>query len=314
MNAAPPAAAAAVIILNWNNCHATLACLESVSALNYRTTNVILVDNGSTDDSLSRISRRFPSVQIVETGENLGYAGGNNVGLRRAIEAGAEWILVLNNDVTLAPDCLSQLVAAAEARPMGGAFGPLIYQADTQQEIQAAGGFFTDGLRYTWRGMGETETGQFDRLCPVDLLPGSALLLSRDVLKTVGLFDERFFLYREDVDLCIRISDAGYGLYLVPSARVWHERPGLGTHVRPHVVYYMARNSLLLAQKHHMPLESLRFLWQDLTAWTLWKLSPRWRGMARQAAARADGVRDFFLGRFGRSAKWAPDHRSSSHD
>lgn len=296
----------AIIILNWNNAPDTIECLKSVGRLDYPNYCVLVVDNGSRDTSVALITTHFPQVEILRNSQNLGYAGGNNVGIRRALHMGAEWVLILNNDAIVARDCLIELVQATRCFPRGGALGPVVYQADSLDEIQAAGGHFSSGLKYSWHGGGETSTGLFGRVHEVDLLPGCALLLSRRALEQVGLFDERFFMYREDIDLCLRLSTAGYGLYLVPSAHVWHRRPSLGKQIPPHVVYYMTRNSLLLVNKLGQPAEMLRFLWQDITAYILWKLSPRWQGMQPQAAARLDGVKDYLLGRLGRSDKWSP--------
>lgn len=296
-----------IIVLNWNNASDTVSCLESLERSDKVPYKPVVVDNGSGDESAQIIRARYPNVDMIENTHNLGYAAGNNVGIRYALQAGAEWILLLNNDVIVAADFLTELVYAAQDLSEVGALGPLVYHSDSQDEIQAAGGFFLNGFEYRWQRTGELDTGQFDgKLYSVDLLPGCALLLSREVLEKVGLLDERFFMYREDIDLCLRVAAADYGLYLVPAAHVWHRRPGVQKSVPPYIVYYMARNSLLLARKHRRPLQALRFLWQDLTAWTLWKVSPRWKGMEQQAAARADGVKDFFLGRFGRSDRWTP--------
>lgn len=295
----------AIVILNWNNAPDTLKCLRSVTQLDYPEHLTLVVDNGSTNDSVQVISEHFPHLVLCKIGQNLGYTGGNNAGIRQAIVAGAEWVFVLNNDVTLAPNALTELMLAAECLPNVGAVGPLVLNADCPQEIQAAGGYFLSGLRYEWRDRGRTDIAGIDGARPADVLPGCALLLSAQALQQTGLFDERFFMYREDIDLCLRLSTQGYGMYMVPKAHLWHRRPGTGAVVAPHVVYYMARNSLLLARKHR-PAESIRFLAQDFTACLLWGVRRRWSGMRRHALARADGVKDYFLGRFGRSAKWSP--------
>src|SRR5215470_14085112 len=98
----------AVVVLNWNGCNETLACLESLIKLSYPPCDLIVVDNGSTDNSVAAVRSKYPNVEVIQTGKNLGYAGGNNVGIRRALEKGAQYILILNNDTRVSPDAISR--------------------------------------------------------------------------------------------------------------------------------------------------------------------------------------------------------------
>src|SRR5436190_7401977 len=121
----------AVIVLNWNGRDDTLACLESLAGLNYDNFQVMVVDNGSTDGSVGAIRPRFPGVEIIETGRNLGFAEGNNVGIRLALDRGMDYVFLLNNDTVVDPSLLSELVAAAERCPEGGIFGAqILYHSD----------------------------------------------------------------------------------------------------------------------------------------------------------------------------------------
>jgi len=129
-----------IIVLNWNGGQDTLACLESLAQLDYPEFGVLVVDNGSTDGSLQAVQERFPEIPIIETGENLGYAGGSNVGLRWALDHGADYALLLNNDTVVAPDFLRLLVEAVGADPRIGIAGPTICYYDRPEVIWSAGG------------------------------------------------------------------------------------------------------------------------------------------------------------------------------
>ncbi len=129
-----------VILLNWHGWRDTIVCLDSMAKIDYQNAHTLVVDNGSTDDSVARIHDAHPEVSIIETGRNLGFSGGCNVGVRRALEEGADYIWLLNNDTTVDPQALSAMVSLAEADPMVGAVGSVLYYLDNPKDIQAWGG------------------------------------------------------------------------------------------------------------------------------------------------------------------------------
>jgi GT2 family glycosyltransferase len=207
-----------VIVLNWNGWTDTSSCLSSLEHLNYPNYQVIVVDNGSTDDSASRLRRQFPALELIETGKNLGFAGGCNVGIRRALDQGADFIWLLNNDTTVDPGALQALVDNARENPRIGAVGSAIYFMDQPQRIQAWGG----GYINLWLG----RSGHFlkrisDR--QIQFLTGASLLLSRPALQAVGMLDEGFFMYWEDADFCFRLRRAGWQLAVAGRSIVWHK-------------------------------------------------------------------------------------------
>lgn len=284
----------AVVILNWNRPIDTLKCIDSVCHAD-AAANVIVVDNGSSDDSAAQIRAAYPQVTLIETGCNLGYAEGNNTGIRHALARGAEYIFVINNDAFAAPDTLDCLSAAAEAHPDGAFFGPVIYDDEAPQRVQSAG----VELDILWRS--HPRTGNLPaQPQPVSCLSGAALLLRASALAKIGLLDPKFFLYREDIDWCLRARRSGFRLYLVPAAHAWHRAHAVRAQDLPRITYYMTRNSLLLVQKHQGGL--LRFLLLAirfaLTALS-WTVRPRWRHKRAERDALLRGVFDFFRGRFG---------------
>jgi GT2 family glycosyltransferase len=289
------------VVLNTNRRVETLACLDSVERLAPARCQVVVLDNASTDGSVESIAEAFPEIEVHRLSTNRGYAGNNNVGIDLAISRGADWILLLNEDVVLAPDCLSELLAVAASEPSIGAVGPTVYHADEPAVIQSAGGRLDRQWAARHRGQGERERGQFTEPCSVDWLSGCALMLRRTALDEVGRLDERFFYYWEEVDLCLRISATGRSIVQVPSARVWHSGVRRGGRPGADVTYYSTRNQLLLLAKHRAPLGVKLATWTRIV-WTLatWPLPWARTTRADHPQAILRGALDFVRARYGR--------------
>src|SRR5262249_29207310 len=155
-------------VLNTNHREDTLQCLASLSQSTYRNHKILVLDNASKDGSVEAVRTLFPAVEIIQLPENHGYAGNNNVGIQAALAQSADWILVLNEDTTLAPDCLAQLVEAGESSPQIGIVGPLVYHYDEPDVIQSAGGRLGRGWESQHIGKNEADCGQFAEPHPVD--------------------------------------------------------------------------------------------------------------------------------------------------
>lgn len=213
------------IILNWNGCKLLGETLDSVQKMTYPDFEIIVVDNGSEDGSREMVATDYPGVILLENETNLGFGEGNNVGLKYALEHGADWIFLLNNDIAVAPELLSELMKVAHGGPKIGALGPTIYYFDDNDTLWFAGGqvnFWTGQIAH--RGIRKKDIGQYPSVENVDYLTGCALLLRAEALRLVGLFDPIYSpAYTEDVDLCQRIRRAGYDLRYVPAGKVWHK-------------------------------------------------------------------------------------------
>ena len=236
------------VVLNWNGGDDTLAALESLDGV-----ATICVDNGSADGSPERVAARFPAVELIRTGENLGFSGGNNVGIRRALERGADWVLLLNNDAVADAGLPAALARAAEARPDAGVLACKVYFAEPRDVLMYAGGRVNLRLGYWGRqeGFGERDDGRFDALRDVDRATGAAMAVSRPALERAGLLDEALFAYAEDADWCIRIRKAGYAVVFVPDAKVWHVgSASTGGLASPTSLYYETRNMIVVAERH----------------------------------------------------------------
>lgn len=293
----------AILVLNWNNPIDTLACLASVQALDYPNATTLVVDNGSTDDSVARIRSAFPTVTVLETGENLGYAGGNNVGLRAAMAADPKYVLVLNNDVTIAADALTLLVEAMEADACVGIAGPAVFYASPSDKV------FAIGSRISWRRASIEHlaegTPQKRPLHP-DFLVGCALCVRREVLDGVGLLDPAYYLNWEDVEWCVRIDRQGWAVRVVPEAKVWHGVSASIGKASPQNTYYMTRNALLFFSRNApgvwRVVSLLQILLRTLRTVAAWTIKPKYQSelFQRRRDANLLAVRDFLLGRFGR--------------
>ncbi len=291
-----------VIVLCYNGVALTLACLSSLGRLDYPYADLLVVDNGSSDDTPALVRAQFPKATVLEMGVNLGYAAGNNVGLRYALAHGYDYALLLNNDTEVAPNLVDALLAACAADPSIGVAGPKICYADRPQTLWSAGGAI-DWQRGVgrMRGLDAVDGRSFEQQADVDFVTGCALLVRREVLERVGLIDERFGMYFEEVEWCVRIGRAGWRIVYVPAGRVWHKIVPAQQEQSPRITYYMARNRLLFLRLTRAPLRAWLHaaLLQDLRTWLSWRIRRRWRGRAAQRAALGRAWRDFFLARFG---------------
>ena len=294
-----------IIILNWNGLADTLACLESLMHLDYTgDCEILVVDNGSTDGSPPIIRERFPGVTLIEVGENLGFTGGNNVGLQWALERGSDYALLLNNDTEVAPDFLRLLVKAAETDPQVGIAGPTIYYYEEPQTVWSAGGGIDWQRGTTWMvGLDERDTGQFGETPrEMDFVTGCALLVKRDVLQRVGLLDDRFFTYYEDTEWCVRARRAGFKIVHVPATKMWHKIPLDARENSETVYYYMIRNRLLFLGATGAGLRTWLYvlIGDYLRTWLSWTLLPKWRFKRPLRGIMVRAIADAGRGRWGR--------------
>jgi len=205
------------VIVNWNGREETLACLASLAASRRPPEQTIVVDNGSADGSVAAIKGAFPAVDVLALPRNHNFAGGANRGLRRALALGADYVWLLNNDVTVAEDALQQLLAAAEGANAGIA-GPRVRTPPADDELGAWWDFERGRILPAYAGRQAEAQGIVD----VDYVWGCAMLLRSDLLRRVGLLDERYVAYFEDADLCRRAQVAGYRVVATTEALVWH--------------------------------------------------------------------------------------------
>jgi hypothetical protein len=289
------------IVLNWNGKSDTLTCIESLQKQTHPTT-VICVDNGSGDDSAAAIRARFPAITLIETGANLGYAGGNNVGIRHALASDADFIFVLNNDITLEPNCIEVLVNECAAHPEIDAAAPKSVFSNEPHIIYFAGGHISADGHTHHIGYGDVNKPEYDVASPTEWITGCALFVRRETFERVGLFDERFFLLFEDSDWSLHARHAGCQLHYLPAARVRHAgSASFGGKRSPLYQYYRTRNSLLWIERH-FTFPKCIYLGARMIA-DSWRRSNRLSDpgpeRARMRSATVAGVRDYAMRRFG---------------
>jgi len=276
----------AAVVLSWNGREDTLACLRSLEG---EAVDVIVVDNASVDGTAEAIT----GAEVIRNDRNLGYAGGMNVGIRRALERGADAVLLLNNDVEVEPGAIGVLVAAAGA---AGAVCPLVVFADDPERIWYAGARFDPRRGYNGRQL----TRAIDTVAETERICGAAVLIPRQALDDVGMLDEELFAYVEDADWSLRARKAGLPLLVVPGSTVRHKvSASTGGEGSPNALYYSARNLLAVCERH-APLGTLGTWRRRLTAIGAF-LAQALAGSRRREGVRAvlEGWRDFRHGRFG---------------
>jgi GT2 family glycosyltransferase len=233
-----------IIILNYQRGADTLECLESVSHIDYPSYEIIVVDNASTDNSLSEIRKKYPRARIIENKRNLGFAEGNNVAIKAS---DSPYVLLLNDDVVVEKTILKDLVEAAETDPKTGIAGPMVLYFETPDRIWSAGGK-VNLFGYT----SHLGKGQRMQSCRspryVDYVIGCAILIKREVFNKIGLLDSEYFYYFEDTDYCFRARKAGYHSLYLPSPTCRHKTKSEWI-TNPIQAYYYMRNGCVFAKK-----------------------------------------------------------------
>lgn len=241
-----------VVVLSWNRREDTLGCLASIDAATYPELSVVCVDNGSSDGSADAVEASFPDVRVSRLAGNLGFAGGMNVGIRAALEAGADHVLTLNNDMVVEPGFVEPLVAAVAGDSRVAAACSQILFADPPHRIWYAGARFRARRGYHGRHLhyGCPPFGPETPPYPTDRACAGAMLVPRSVLERVGLFDESLFAYGEDVDWSLRARSEGIHVLVVPASVVWHKvSASSGGESSPATIYYDLRNGLVVAER-----------------------------------------------------------------
>lgn len=250
-----------IVLVNWNNYDDSAECLESLKRTTYPNFELVVVDNGSGGEDARLLRERFGDrIRLIENERNWGFAKGSNIGIRDALDRGADYVLLLNNDTLVPPGFLEPLVGILRASGEVGIAGGKIHCHEYPGLIWFAGG----GIDYRTgntpiRGSGEVDRGQFEEVVAVDWICSCFMFISREVLESVGMFDERFFFGWEDVDLCVRAARRGYKVLYVPGSKIWHK--GFGDVKRERLkglpLYYATRGHFIFMDKHFSRLELL---------------------------------------------------------
>ncbi|MBI4134119.1 MAG: glycosyltransferase family 2 protein [Candidatus Terrybacteria bacterium] len=310
----PPNEALWILILNWNGWRDTIECLKSLKTVRVSPEyqlRILVIDNGSTDASLRelrsfRTNTEGPSFEILETGANLGFAGGNNAGMRKAVVEGADWVLLLNNDTVVDRSFAAKLLSAGKEDSRIGLLNPkiLLFEAEApSRRIWFIGGKI-DWLRTRGGHMGyrKEDRGQYDTpsVQDSDYATGCCLLARAATIRDIGLLPEEYFVYHEDVAWSLTARKRGWRCAVVPAAVVWHKGAASSREHSASYIRYHVRNGLILVRHAGNPMQIMaayfltlpRALWQCVK----WVVFPRKR---LWASATLEGIRDAWLGRTG---------------
>jgi GT2 family glycosyltransferase len=293
-----------IVVLNWNGFKDTSELLESLSKIIYRNYRIIVVDNNSHQNESERLRNSYgKAIHIISCKENLGFAGGNNIGIKYSLQDNADYILLLNNDTIVQPDFLEILLRKFESDERAGIIAPRINYYDKPDNI------WTEGGKISWlRGSGfaycdklETQVELVDK--SVSFVSGCCMLIKAEVILKVGPFDENYFLYTEDTDLCLRTIRAGYKIYVVPQSKIFH-KVSSSTRTSHSILplYYVTRNRLYFAKKNfkYTYLLTVTYIFLAMTLKSfIWAAS----GNTNRINAVYKAFKDFFHGKMGKTER-----------
>lgn len=302
-----PEVSVAIILVNWNGLEYTEACLNSLRKVDFPNFKVVLVDNASTQDEGTKLKAFFPEIELIQNTKNLGFAGGNNVGIRWALENGFSHVCLLNNDTQVAPDFLEEMVLKFRQGKSLGVIQPMILFLHQPKEIWSAGGKWLSNLgRAITLGDREPLVNYRIKSPQIDWATGCCMMVSREALLKSGLLNEQYFIYFEDVEWSLRIRSHGFGIELAPKSIVYHEAGAASkkSHAEgvlsPKVFYYHVRNQFLLLRQHRAYLG----FGYHLARFFFWMLYFLGRRRFKKLKAVVKGIRDGFREKLQSPPEW----------
>jgi len=310
-----------LIILNWNGKADTLQCLKSLPQFQGET---IVVDNGSSDDSAQAIRSSFPNITLIETGRNLGYAGGNNPGIEHALKKGHEFIFLLNNDTVVDPRIMEAFLSDAAKFPEAGIFGARPCRFAEPEKLDHLGGKWNPEKGwFDLIGLGEPADFVYEQ--ELDYACGCSLFIRRKVFETIGLLEPRYFLFWEEADFCMHAKKAGFHIRICDGAKLLHKVSASFVGGSVHKTYFVWRSRFLWIRRNLSGKEKrkvlrkviLRDIWRShkhlflkslqISAQKLFLRSKNLREQELkrlQYRARTAALKDYLKGEFGKGPDW----------
>jgi GT2 family glycosyltransferase len=291
-----------IITLNWNGLADTLECLSSIENCTYPSVKAIVVDNGSRDHQAEAIERAFPAATVLKEPKNLGFSGGCNVGIKHALENGADFVMLLNNDALMPPDLIEKLLAGFDELDRAGAVSPIILEHPAIEKIWFSRARWDVAEAQFYLSQPDDKYEDFIGKAPYlsDFACGCCLFAEAEMFRTVGLFDERYFAFYDEAEWCSRLRKKGFDSYVIPSAFIYHKV----SRSTPSLVstYLLARNRLLWMRENLPAREKLKAA-PYLTKELFWHLSNLY-GLTKtyytkqHSRAFVMGVKDFLFGNY----------------
>ncbi len=293
----------AIILVNWNSFDYTAQCIASLNRVTPNDFTIVVVDNGSNDFSGQQLKERFPHIILIESATNLGFTGGNNLGLEYSLREGFEYSMLLNNDTEVAPDFLQVLTDHMDHNPGTGVIQPKIFYHHDRTLLWDGGSYFNPvwGIAYT-KGLGKQPGNDYNTIKKVDWVTGCGFLTRNSILQKSGLLAKNFFIYYEDVDLSFRIKKLGYQLVFHPDSVIFHiagasnkrKEKGKEGFVNPVVHYLNTRNRIWLLKEHtpfyYIPTVFMYTFFYTLTVMLYFAARFRFKKLAAVGKAVKDGL------------------------
>jgi len=265
------------VMLNWNEFQHTVPCIDSLKQSSLPLAKILVLDQASEDDSGEKLQKLYDQdelVKIIRNEKNYGFAVGMNIGIQQALQMGAEYIFILNNDTIVDRGCIQLLYEPLLSDPLAAVSGPAIMYYSAPEKLWQAGGFFNKlkmGVSVPDKGKLLSEISS--SISKVGFLTGCALLVPRKTFEKVGLFDPSLFFYGDDVDYGLRIKEAGLDMYFVPTAKVWHKIEDISVdRTTPYVLYHLARSTVIILRKRFVGFERFYGILLQFTVYTLFRI------------------------------------------
>lgn len=292
-----------IVILNWNGEKRISTCLESLMRISSKHFwKPVVIDNYSSDKSLQVIKQTFSHIALIKNKKNLGWAGGNNVGIKHALQHRADAILLLNNDTIVTNNFLDPLIERLFSKKEIGIISPKVYALGKKKSVIANAGNFIRPHRYFGKeaGIGEVDKGQCNTITETDYVAGTAMLIKKEVFEKIGLLNEKYFLYYEDSDFCYRARKKGFRCNFVQESIIYHKGAATSGLNSPLHNYYNTRNHYLFVEKQAPWKVKLReWLRTPKTAYEFWKSND----LVKKKYSLL-GIRDYYLRRLGKQTYW----------
>lgn len=307
-----------VILLNFNGYKDTLECLSSLAKVSYTNFQTLVIDNGSSDGSVLKIREKYPDMPIIETGNNYGFAGGNNFGIEWALTHRADWVLLLNNDTTVNPLFLDAFMEAVKEKPNAGVLGAKILKYSDPETIDHLGGYWSPSNGEFFSSHSGVKDHPYFEMEKADYVCGAAMLIKRSVIEKVGLLEPKFFLFWEETDYCYRTKQEGFEIWTAPRAKIWHKVSSSFSGGKPHMHYFWWRSRLLWIKRNCTPTEK-RALYRKILIPEMWKMGRHYliksfvnffqpeikrKEKVRRYKAGCAGIIDYMLGKFDNCPNW----------
>lgn len=291
-----------IIILNYKRKDLTISCIKSLqNNLSKYNIEIIIVDNNSNDGSAESFVKLLKGTKLIVNSKNLGWSGGNNVGIKYALKNHADAVLLLNNDTIIEKNCIDHIIEKLFLEKEIGIVSPKVYEFGKKKVIANAGSFMRTHRYFGYeKGSGEIDKGQYDRIRKTDYVAGTAMMIKKEVFEKTGILDENYFLYYEDVDLCYRAKKKGFHCTFVQNAIVYHRNAATAKLNSPLHHYYNTRNHYLFVEKHAPIIVKLREFLR--TPKTIWEFAVSKDKIKKKYSLL--GIRDYYLRKFGRQTYW----------